>query len=178
MDAEPGRRARTAIWLALSAAALGTVLLLQACFGTLPLLPSPAPPPVEQRLSSPGALAPFFAALAALEQRQAQRPVRIVQIGDSHTANDSLSGRLRERFQQQFGEAGRGWLPAGIPYKYYRPQLVSVSESGWRHFKPSDHQPGLALGLDAVDAESEPHDAVMAIESTEPAGSISSRSST
>jgi lysophospholipase L1-like esterase len=171
MDTEPDRRVRTVLWLALGAATLGIVLLLQACFGTLPLLPSPTPPPaVEPRLSSPGALAPFFAALAALEQRQAQLSVRIVQIGDSHTANDSLSGRLRERFQRQFGEAGRGWLPAGIPYKYYRPHLVDVSETGWHHFKPSDHEPGLAFGIDAIDAASDPRDAVMAIESAEPAG--------
>ncbi|HXP04610.1 MAG TPA: GDSL-type esterase/lipase family protein [Stellaceae bacterium] len=154
--------------MTLGAAALGTVLLLQACFTSSP--PAPSPPPVEKRLSSPGALAPFFTALAALEQRQAQHPVRIIQIGDSHTANDSLSGRFRDLLQRRFGAAGRGWLPAGIPYKYYRPQLVSVSESGWRHFKPSDHEPGLAFGFDAVDAESDPRDAVMAIESTDPAG--------
>jgi hypothetical protein len=137
MDAKPGRPARALLWLALSAAALGIVLLLQACFHNS-LAPPPAPPPpVEQRLSSPAALAPFFTALAALEQRQSQQPVRIIQIGDSHTANDSLSGHLRELFQGRFGNAGRGWLPAGVPYKYYRPQLVSVSENGWRHFKPT-----------------------------------------
>jgi lysophospholipase L1-like esterase len=168
MGAEPGRRARTVLWLALGAAALGTVLLLQACFTSSP--PVPSPPPVEKRLSSPGALAPFFTALAAIEQRQAQHPVRIIQIGDSHTANDSLSGHLRDLFQQRFGAAGRGWLPAGIPYKYFRPRLVSVSENGWRHFKPSDREPGLVFGIDAVDAESDPRDAVMAIESTDPAG--------
>ena len=168
MVAELGRRARAVLWLALGAAALGTVLLLQACFTSSP--PAPSPPPVEKRLSSPGSLAPFFTALAALEQRQALRPVRIIQIGDSHTANDSFSGHLRELFQQRFGATGRGWLPAGIPYKYYRPQLVGVSESGWRHFKPSDQEPGLAFGFDAVDAESDPRDAVMAIESTDPAG--------
>ena len=170
MGAEPGRRARAAFWLALSAIVLGIVLLLQACFDN-PLLPEPGrPPPVEKRLSSPAALAPFFAALAALEQHQAQQPVRVIQIGDSHTANDSLSGHLRELFQGRFGDAGRGWLPAGIPYKYYRPQRVSVSESGWRHVKPSDQEPGLAFGFDASDAESNPRDAVMAIESTDPAG--------
>ena len=169
MGAEPGRRARTVLWLALSAAALGIVLLLQACFNN-PLTPRPAPPPpVEQRLSSPAALASFFAALAALEQRQSQQPLRIIQIGDSHTANDSLSGHLRELFQARFGNAGRGWLPAGTPYKYYRPQWVGVSESGWRHFKPSDHEPGLAFGFDAVAAASDPRDAVMTIESTDPA---------
>ncbi|HZK89211.1 MAG TPA: hypothetical protein VFC56_03595 [Stellaceae bacterium] len=119
-----------------------------------------------QRLSSPQALAPFFAALDARNSRQ---QVRILQIGDSHTANDSFSGRLRERFQQKFGAAGRGWLPAGIPFKYYRPALVSISESGWRHLRPGDPA-GLTLGLDAVAAQSQPPDATMAIESTEAAG--------
>ena len=168
MDAEPGRRARAVFWLTLSAAAIGTVLLLQACFTSSP--PAPSAPPVEKRLASPGALAPFFAALGSLDQRPAQHAVRIIQIGDSHTANDSFSGHLRELFQHRFGAAGRGWLPAGIPYKYYRPQWVSVTESGWRHFKPIDHEPGLAFGFDASDAESDPRDAVMALESTDPAG--------
>jgi len=168
MDTKPGRRVRVFLWMALGAATLGVILLLQACFTALP--PVPSPPPVEKRLASPEALAPFFAALAALEQHEAQRPVRIIQIGDSHTANDSFSGHLRDLFQDRFGAAGRGWLPAGVPYKYYRPHLVSVSESGWRHVKASDHDSGLAFGLDAVDAESEPRDAVMAIESTDAAG--------
>jgi lysophospholipase L1-like esterase len=114
-------------------------------------------------------LAPFFAALAALDGKEARQPVRILQIGDSHTANDSLSGRLRERLQARFDAAGRGWLPAGIPFKYYRPHLVSVSENGWQHVKPNDHA-AVALGLDAVAAASQPPDAVMTIESTEPTG--------
>jgi lysophospholipase L1-like esterase len=92
-----------------------------------------------------------------------------MQIGDSHTANDSLSGRLRDRFQARFGPAGRGWLPAGIPFKYYRPHLVDVSENGWQHVKPSDHT-GVVLGLDAIAAVSQPPDASMTIESTDPAG--------
>src|SRR5580704_618750 len=147
MGAERARVARRAAWLTLSVAVGVVVLILQAC---LERPPPPSPLPVETRLSSPAALAPFFAALAALEERQAQDPVRVLQLGDSHTANDSLSGRLRDRFQARFGDAGRGWLPAGIPFKYYRPHQVSVSETGWRHIKPSDHQPGLAFGLDAI----------------------------
>jgi lysophospholipase L1-like esterase len=169
MAAEPGRRARNVLWLTLGVAAFGIVVLLQACFERpySPLLPAP---PVARHLSSPGALTPFFAALAALEQRQAQRPLRIIQIGDSHTANDSLSGHLRDLFQRRFGAAGRGWLPAGIPYKYYRSQLVSVGESGWRHFKSPDNEPGLLFGFDAVDAKNDPRDAAMAIETADPAG--------
>jgi lysophospholipase L1-like esterase len=167
MNADRRHVAGRVVWISLAVGAAGVLLLLQACLRseeTPASLPAPS-----QRLSSPEALAPFFAQLAALEARQAQQPVRIMQIGDSHTANDSFSGRMRDRFQARFGPAGRGWLPAGVPYKYYRPHLVSVSESGWRHVKPSDH-PGVALGLDAVAAESQPPDASMTIESTDPAG--------
>src|ERR1700681_1171571 len=82
------------------------------------------PPPAR-------ALRPFFVALAGLDQHRARRPLRILQVGDSHTANDGFSGRLRERLQDRFGAAGRGWLPAGVPYGYFRPALVAVGESGW-----------------------------------------------
>jgi lysophospholipase L1-like esterase len=164
MAAENRRGFRCAVAASLVAAAGGFLLLLEACFG--PAAPPPAAPPVETRLSSPEALAPFFAALDASEN---QPPVRILQIGDSHTANDSLSGRMRERLQARFGAAGRGWLPAGIPFKYYRPALVSVSESGWQHERASDSREA-AMGLDAVAAVSQPPAATMTIASTETAG--------
>ena len=45
--------------------------------------------------------------------------VAILQIGDSHTANDSFSGRMRELFQARFGDAGRGVLPPGVPNAGY-----------------------------------------------------------
>ncbi|HTW54266.1 MAG TPA: GDSL-type esterase/lipase family protein [Stellaceae bacterium] len=162
MNTEPRGSLNRVAWASLTILAIGTILSLEACFGS-----KEAPPQAEpQHLASPEALAPFF---AALDDRTMRQPVRILQIGDSHTASDSLSGRMRERFQARFGAAGRGWLPAGVPYKYYRPQLVGVSEDNWRHVKPNDHA-GVALGLDAVAAESEPQDAVMTIESTEPEG--------
>ena len=161
MSTEPRRGINGVLWASLAGVGVGTIVLLQACFGSREAPPAPA-----ERLISPEALASFF---TALDDRAAPQPVRILQIGDSHTANDSLSGRMRQRFQARFGAAGRGWLPAGVPYKYYRPQLISVGESGWTHVKPNDHA-GVALGLDAVAAESEPRDAVMTIASTESAG--------
>src|SRR5579872_3212899 len=164
MNTEPRRSINRAAWVSLTVLTIGTILLLEACFGSREA-PAPSEP---QRLSSPEALAPFF---AALDNRTMRQPVRVLQIGDSHTANDSLSGRMRERLQARFGAAGRGWLPAGVPYKYYRPQLVSVSEDHWRHVKPNDHA-GVALGLDAVAAESDPQGAVMTIDSTEPEGFV------
>jgi lysophospholipase L1-like esterase len=170
MAAEPRRDANPAAWISLVVVAGCIVFLLQACFGTteapVPLVPAEPPSP---RLSSPEALAPFFTSLAALDTKEARQPLRILQIGDSHTANDAFSGRMREHFQLRFGEAGRGWLPAGIPFKYYRPHLVEVGERGWEHVKPNDHA-GVALGLDAIAAVSQPPDAEMFIQSTEPQG--------
>jgi lysophospholipase L1-like esterase len=57
--------------------------------------------------------------------------VVILQIGDSHTANDSFSSRMREQFQSRFGDAGRGVLPPGVPYRWYRPSRVTVTSEGW-----------------------------------------------
>ncbi|NBC34319.1 MAG: hypothetical protein GVY13_16705 [Alphaproteobacteria bacterium] len=77
-------------------------------------------------------LAPFFADLFALEVGAATRPVVIIQLGDSHTAGDRFSGRLRALFQQQFGAAGRGVLPPGEPFPFFRPTLVEIEQSaGW-----------------------------------------------
>ncbi|HWD57249.1 MAG TPA: GDSL-type esterase/lipase family protein, partial [Stellaceae bacterium] len=170
MDADRRRAVDRVAWISLAVLAGGFLLLLQACFGTTE---APAPP-ASERLSSPQSLNPFFMSLAAIDARTSREPVRVMQIGDSHSANDSLSGRLRDRLQARFGDAGRGWLPAGVPYKYYRPHQVGIAEHGWRHVKPSDHE-AVALGLDAVAAESQPvtgqsTGADMTIESTDPAG--------
>ncbi len=40
-------------------------------------------------------------------------PLRIMQFGDSHTAGDYFTGRLRILMQNRFGDAGIGWLPPG-----------------------------------------------------------------
>ncbi|MEO8558842.1 MAG: SGNH/GDSL hydrolase family protein, partial [Rhodospirillales bacterium] len=88
-------------------------------------------PPDPIAADAPATLRPFYNALRDLQAGRRQR-VTILQIGDSHTANDHFSGRLRDRFQQQFGNGGRGLMPAGVPYAYYRPYQVSVSQSsGW-----------------------------------------------
>jgi lysophospholipase L1-like esterase len=133
--------------------------------------PAPAAPPEDgPQLSFTGGLSTFFAALERLEKQRSGAPLRILQIGDSHTANDAFSGRLRESLQARFGAAGRGWVPGGVPFKYYRPRLVSVAESGWRHFGPGEAPADLPLGIDANAAQSERDGASMMLASTEPAG--------
>jgi lysophospholipase L1-like esterase len=78
---------------------------------------------------NPGQLANFHKALADLQGRRVAR-VTIVQIGDSHTATDHFSGRLRDLFQQRFGDGGRGMLPPGSPFPYWKPYQVEVQQTG------------------------------------------------
>lgn len=60
----------------------------------------------------------------------AVQPVRITQLGDSHTAADYLTGTLRERFQAKFGDAGIGWTPPmAVPGQ--RHALVIQRSEGW-----------------------------------------------
>ncbi len=73
----------------------------------------------------------FFAALRGLEGGGRKTPVNVLQIGDSHTANDGFSGRMRELFQQRFGNAGRGLLPPGIPFRLYKADGVHVTQDGF-----------------------------------------------
>jgi len=52
-------------------------------------------------------------ALHELETGIRREPLHIVQLGDSHTAGDYLTGRLRKQLQSQYGNAGIGWLTPG-----------------------------------------------------------------
>ena len=73
--------------------------------------------PVAERLTQP---------------RTGGEPVRIVQIGDSHTAGDQITGSWRTLLQTRYGSGGRGVLPPGRPYAGYLTRGVTVSQSdGW-----------------------------------------------
>lgn len=54
-----------------------------------------------------GTLAPFMEKLAALQQG-GEGTVSILHVGDSHIQAGHITGRLREQFQRDFGDAGRG----------------------------------------------------------------------
>ena len=67
----------------------------------------------------------------ALEAGARDRPVHILQIGDSHTAGDRITGAVRARWQARFGVGGRGVLPPGVPYAGYAPMQVEVTTTDW-----------------------------------------------
>ena len=103
-------------------------LLIATC---APSPPGPSDAEIAAKLGPAAPLLPLYRGLLPLEGHARAAPVVILQIGDSHTANDSFSGRLRELFQARFGDAGRGVLPPGVPYRYYRPARVTVTSEGW-----------------------------------------------
>ncbi len=96
-----------------------------------------SPTPVA-REASPGQLAPrpgleiFYSRLRAFRSGAGAR-LTLIQIGDSHTAADQFTARLRARFQADFGDAGRGQLAPGVPEQYWRPSVVRAMQAGdWK----------------------------------------------
>ena len=57
--------------------------------------------------------------------------LNIIQLGDSHTASDTITAHLRRQFQQQFGNAGIGWLtPMNVAGQKHT--LVSFKSNNWQ----------------------------------------------
>jgi lysophospholipase L1-like esterase len=99
-----------------------------------PPAPEPAAPPEQEAMAtrSPPELAGFYRELQRLEAHQVEH-VHILQIGDSHTAGDVFSGRLRSHFEERFGDAGRGLMPPGLAFEGLRQKEVKVTQTGrWR----------------------------------------------
>jgi lysophospholipase L1-like esterase len=90
----------------------------------------PTPPPIvpePPRLALPH----FYAQLAALEKKQRQKHVRVLWLGDSHTAADYWSHMVRAPLQKRFGAGGAGIVLVG--QKPYRHGAAKVTKDGeWR----------------------------------------------
>jgi hypothetical protein len=138
--------------------------------GLSPPLVVTARPEPHVRQPPDRALARLFAALARIDDRDARGPVSIVQVGDSHSAGDFFSARMRELFQARFGAVGRGLLPPGRADRYYDPKLVSVSETGWQRESSRGGGAGLVpFGIAGV-TQCSHGQARMTLTSDEPAG--------
>jgi len=117
------------------AGALVAAVLASAAADQVPYCPTDTPAPGPSvcpgGLCQPDAMNGVFEALARAEAGAATAPVHILQIGDSHTAGDRITGKLRAALQARFGDGGRGVLPPGIPYAGYAPLQVEVTTDGW-----------------------------------------------
>ena len=114
----------------LVAAALASGAAAQVPYGPADI-PAPGLSVCPDGLCQPEALNGVFEALSEAEAGRGQAPVHILQIGDSHTAGDRITGKLRTALQGRFGDGGRGVLPPGIPYAGYSPTGVEVTTEGW-----------------------------------------------
>lgn len=77
-------------------------------------------------------LAPFHQRLRDHARGAGPEKLVVLQLGDSHSANDNFSGYLRARFQERFGDGGRGMVAAGVPYRFFQPFLVKATQTkGW-----------------------------------------------
>lgn len=108
--------------------------------------------PCVAALCQTGSLDPFFRKLArAGERRPGDKPLHILQIGDSHTAGDAVTGGLRDLMQARYGAGGRGVMPPGRPYRGYLSYGATVAMSaGWTvkaSFGPDSKEPRPLLGL-------------------------------
>ncbi|TZG26218.1 SGNH/GDSL hydrolase family protein [Sphingomonas montanisoli] len=121
--------------LALAAAAAATPVVTADCAGGLCGYP---------------VLKPYFEKLTAARGRSG-KPVHILQIGDSHTAGDAITGAWRDMLQARYGSGGRGMMPPGKPFNGYNPRGVSVDMSdGWSIasiFGPGSQTPHPPVGL-------------------------------
>ncbi|WP_294390752.1 GDSL-type esterase/lipase family protein [uncultured Sphingomonas sp.] len=118
-------------------------------------------------LCQPGALHPYFDKLARL-QAGTGRPVHILQVGDSHSAGDAITGAWREMLQGRYGGGGRGVLPPGRPYDGYITRGVQVAMSpGWRiasDFGANWSTGNPPLGLSAFSLTSQQDGATMSVQ--------------
>lgn len=99
----------------------------------------------------------FFEQLRLLQQQKRNEPLRIMQLGDEHTASDDFVNRLREKFQNQFGNAGIGWIaPGKSPYQRSMQYTMTADRNWqlWHHLTRYD----LSFGLGGmVGATTMPH---------------------
>lgn len=120
---------------------------------TSPLADEPGAIPRTQRfLAAPkGSLDAFLAALSRASARAEDGRVLIAQFGDSHTAGDAFTGRMRATLQAEFGNAGRGYLLPGKPMSHYYQQDASYGTSGsWRTIQGWRSEPGGPIGLGMI----------------------------
>jgi lysophospholipase L1-like esterase len=127
------------------------------------LPPSASHRPV-QRLAGLGA---FYDDLGRLEAGELAH-LHIVQLGDSHTAGDVFTGRLRSRFQERYGNAGRGAMPPGKTYPGLRQKEVSVAQSGaWTMLNSRSNEATMAFGISGFLAVSDGVGASMKVTPTD-----------
>lgn len=117
---------------------------------------SPKVPLVD---ASGRALAGFFSALARTHRKEAGAITRVVHFGDSIVASDYVSGTLRRKFQERFGDAGHGFtLVANAWPAYFHNDIERFATRGWKVSRVTGPYAADGLyGLGCVSFRAEPN---------------------
>jgi len=79
-----------------------------------------------------GEMGAFYKRLAATLRGEKGAVTRILHYGDSVIASDYVSGTMRRRMQERFGDAGHGFIATANPWEWYFHNDVSHHASdGW-----------------------------------------------
>ena len=116
-----------------------------------PLEP-PAPPTIGFLDAPSGSLDSVFQGFAAAERGDPSGRALVLFFGDSHTAGDSMTSRVRVTLQTRFGDAGRGLVAAGHPptRHYYQRDVKYGTTGSWRAHvggKRGDSEPFGIVGV-------------------------------
>ncbi len=111
---------------------LAKVMAQIACVGVLALGVRSCSHAVEVENFGDPNIQRVWTQLSNLEGARHGETVRILQVGDSHTAGDYFSHVLRIRLQAQFGNAGYGWLTPGYVTNQRSAQVKQHMLGKWR----------------------------------------------
>ena len=88
-------------------------------------------PCAAQLISDPThALDHFYAALARTDAKKPKAITRITHYGDSPITNDGITGTARRLLQEQFGDAGHGFILIDRPWGWYGHQAITFTSGG------------------------------------------------
>ena len=89
-------------------------------------------PPVALEDARGDSLSGFFAALERSARKESGAVTRVAHFGDSIVVSDYVSGTLRRLFQDQFGDAGHGYmLVANAWPAYFHNDVYRFASAGW-----------------------------------------------
>lgn len=103
----------------------------------------------QNEISNPASLAIFYEKLYQLKKNK-KGTVNIVHIGDSHVQADFFTQAIRQLMQQEFGNAGRGFIFPGRIARTNEPQNIHSSANGtWEAKRIVFTDQSLPIGLGA-----------------------------
>lgn len=118
---------------------------------------------VQNSIANPHQLNSLFEKLFQLKKEK-KGTVNILHIGDSHIQADYLTQQVRQNFQREFGNSGRGFvMPLRVAKTNEPHNYISQSESKWESKRMVFPEQPLPIGLGGVTIRSDEDSATLKI---------------